>query len=289
MIVIATSPRSRRSSRQPRPGGSAAGHAIHAVSCAQGHDRGPAEPVSRSRTNTSVLPFVSAGARLAADESKATKRPSSLNSGLVLMPSPCFPLLLRLTPSVLPLERSRTNTSTAPLVSPATRFAADESNATTTPSALADGALARPLIPSPCLPLLRTLTRSVKPREPPPLRQRKGSPTLITRRALSAAARTWFPVLLISGRDSTLTLTRRTSRHTTLGSTGRVEVGQFPHPMLARVTLVERVAGQSASTAGSARGSAPTWLWGGLWHSFWGSRRRRIVCGGRREARFGEA
>jgi len=59
--------------------------------------------------------------------------------------------------------RSRTNTSTALLVSPATRFAADESNATTTPSALADGALARPLIPSPCLPLLRTRTRSVNP------------------------------------------------------------------------------------------------------------------------------
>src|SRR5207244_2631327 len=34
---------------------------------------------------------------------------------------------------------------------------------TTTPFALTAGALARPLMPSPCVPLLRTLTSSVKP------------------------------------------------------------------------------------------------------------------------------
>ncbi len=48
-------------------------------------------------------------------------------------------------------------------MSPATRLVAAESNATTCPVALADGALARALLPSPCLPFVRTLTNSATP------------------------------------------------------------------------------------------------------------------------------
>jgi hypothetical protein len=90
-------------------------------------------PVTRSWTKMSVLPLVSPGTRLVADDAKATKRPSPLTAGPVLLPFACLPLLLTLTRWVLPLARSRTTTSTAPLLSPPTRLVAAESNATTSP------------------------------------------------------------------------------------------------------------------------------------------------------------
>lgn len=117
--------------------------------------------VTRSRRNTSKVWSVSAGTRLAAVESNATNRPSPLTEGRVLSPFPCSPALLRLTRSVRSAARSRTNTSSARLVSPATRFVATESNATTVPFALTAGRLDRPLIPfdSPNAP---TLIRTVR-------------------------------------------------------------------------------------------------------------------------------
>ena len=48
-------------------------------------------PVSRSWTNTSGTPLVSAGTRLAAAESNVTSRPSSLMSGRRLLSSACPP------------------------------------------------------------------------------------------------------------------------------------------------------------------------------------------------------
>jgi hypothetical protein len=132
-------------------------------------------PVTRSWTKMSVLPLVSPGTRLVADDEKETKRPSPLRSGPLLLPFASLPLLVTLTRWVLPLARSRTNTSTAPLLSPPTRLVAAESNATTSPLLFTAGALERALMPSPCLPLLRTLTSSVRParrsrrrRSPPP-------------------------------------------------------------------------------------------------------------------------
>jgi hypothetical protein len=65
--------------------------------------------------------FVSPGTRLVADDSKATKRPSPLSAGPVLAPFPGLPLLSTLTTCVLPLARSRTKTSMAPLSSPGAR------------------------------------------------------------------------------------------------------------------------------------------------------------------------
>jgi hypothetical protein len=70
-------------------------------------------------------------------------------------------LLLTLTTVVRAVVRSWTKRSTTPLLSPPTRFVACESNAATSPFALIAGALKRPLMSSPCLPLLRTLTSSV--------------------------------------------------------------------------------------------------------------------------------
>jgi hypothetical protein len=43
-------------------------------------------PLLRSRTNTSVAPFVSPGTRLVASDAKATSRPSALIEGYVLAP-----------------------------------------------------------------------------------------------------------------------------------------------------------------------------------------------------------
>ena len=92
-------------------------------------------PVWRSRTNTSSLPLVSPGTRLLASELKATKRPSAEIAGSKLSPLPWTPPGPRLTRWVVPVWRSRTNTSSTPLVSPGTRLVASESKATKRPSA----------------------------------------------------------------------------------------------------------------------------------------------------------
>src|SRR5947208_3247239 len=83
-------------------------------------------PVLRSRTKTSPTPFVSPFTSWAADDPKATKRPSAEIATPMLSRLPCAPLELTLTRVVLPVLRSRTKTSVTPFVSPATRLAAYE-------------------------------------------------------------------------------------------------------------------------------------------------------------------
>src|SRR5439155_233563 len=120
-------------------------------------------PVCRSWTKTSAYPLVASATRLVAYDSKATKRPSALIEGLPLEPLPSVPALLTLTRSVVPVHRSRTNTSCHPLVSPGTRWVAREEKATKRPSALIAGLLrvSPPLFAS--FPALSTFTRSVVP------------------------------------------------------------------------------------------------------------------------------
>ena len=65
---------------------------------------------------------------------KATKRPSAESDGRTLPASPWRPPVATLTRSVRPVRRSRTNTSSAPLVSPGTRLVACELKATKRPS-----------------------------------------------------------------------------------------------------------------------------------------------------------
>src|SRR5207245_3961041 len=120
-------------------------------------------PAVRSRRNTSREEWVSAGTRLVADESNAMTRPSALIDGRVLSLSPCIPLVVTLTRSVVLVFPSCTKTSTAPLVSFATRLFAAESKAVHLP--LIDGREYRPLMPFPWAPEVLTLTRLVDPEE----------------------------------------------------------------------------------------------------------------------------
>jgi hypothetical protein len=69
------------------------------------------------------------------------------------------PSLARETSSVRPVLRSRTNVSSTPFVSPATRFDAWDVNATYLPSLLSDGPQDRP---SAAAPSLATETHSVR-------------------------------------------------------------------------------------------------------------------------------
>src|SRR5262245_25495871 len=123
-------------------------------------------PVRRSRTNTSAVPLLSPWTRLDDSDENATKRPSPLMLGppmrsrTPLAPSPCLPLEETLTRSVVPSNRSRTNTSAVRLVSLGTRFSENDENATKRPSALTDG---NSLSWSPCTPALLALTSSVTP------------------------------------------------------------------------------------------------------------------------------
>ena len=85
---------------------------------------------------------MSPGTRLLASEMKATKRPSALSAGGPRNHAsrfPCMPSLATLTRSVIPVCRSRTNTSSALLLSPGTRLEADDLKATKRPSALSAG------------------------------------------------------------------------------------------------------------------------------------------------------
>src|SRR5581483_4016880 len=83
----------------------------------------------------SETPFVSPGTRLDADELNTTTCPLA---EIAAKPLPAFawaPVDETLTRVVIPVCRSRTNTSCAPLVSPGTRLDAVESNSTYRPSA----------------------------------------------------------------------------------------------------------------------------------------------------------
>ncbi len=89
---------------------------------------------NRSRTKTSIAPFVSPATRLVASDSNTTKRPSPLMAGQRLAPSACPPPLVTLTRSVVPLCRLRMKMSLALFVSPGTRFDESEAKATRFPS-----------------------------------------------------------------------------------------------------------------------------------------------------------
>src|SRR4051794_19823921 len=64
--------------------------------------------LTRSRTNTSVRPFVSPPTRLVASDSNATNRPSAEISGRLDDPLPATSRLLTDTSRVVPRFRSRT-------------------------------------------------------------------------------------------------------------------------------------------------------------------------------------
>src|SRR5262249_43927384 len=113
--------------------------------------------------NTQLL--VSFGTRLDAAEKNATRGPSPLMAGSVLASFACAPALLTLTRSVVPVCRSRTNTSVVPLVSPGTRLLAVEVKATKRPSVLIAtlGLRVLPLAALPWVLPVATLTRSAVP------------------------------------------------------------------------------------------------------------------------------
>src|SRR4051812_37195782 len=119
---------------------------------------------------TSETPFVS-GARLVASDRKTTKRPSALSAGLALAPLPWAPPVERLMRAVTPLPRLRTKMSATPLVSPETRFDAEDENAIHLPFALRDDSALAPFASPPDG---VRLTRWVSPL---PRRKTKTSPT----------------------------------------------------------------------------------------------------------------
>src|SRR4051794_16778490 len=106
------------------------------------------------------MPFVSRATRLDAFDAKLTNAPPALIAGAPEAPSPGPPPRAALTSDVVPVWRSHTNTSGAPLVSPATRLDAADSNTTKRPSAdrsgFDDGPFASP-------PPAATLTRVTAP------------------------------------------------------------------------------------------------------------------------------
>ena len=86
-----------------------------------------ARPGAGIRTNTSHVPLVSPGTRLVASDSKATKRPSAESAGRVAVQHRPGRRPARRSPAgSCRVRRSRTNTSSAPLVSPGTRLVASE-------------------------------------------------------------------------------------------------------------------------------------------------------------------
>jgi hypothetical protein len=112
-------------------------------------------PATTSRTKTSSVPFVSPATRFGALEMKVTKRPEM--DGLWLDPFACTSSSATLTRTVRWVVRMWTKTSSSPLVSPETRFEAEESKATKLPVASRAGRVLSSLA---WAPLLRTLTRS---------------------------------------------------------------------------------------------------------------------------------
>ena len=103
-------------------------------------------PVCTSRTKTSGAPLVSPGTRFDAADWKTTKRPSAdtsaFDDGPLRSPPPAA-TLTRVTAPSGPVRK----TSATPFWSPATRFDADETNATRPPSADSTGELDGPLAP----------------------------------------------------------------------------------------------------------------------------------------------
>jgi len=117
-------------------------------------------PACRARTNTSATPLVSPATSPSASEVNDTHVPSPLIAGLADAPLPSVPELLTLTRVVTPDCRSRRKTSLTPLVSPATRLVATDSNTTYRPSELMAG---QPQSPSASAPAVLTLARTVSP------------------------------------------------------------------------------------------------------------------------------
>ena len=117
-------------------------------------------PVWRSKTKASRWPFVSPSTRFVAADVNATRRPSPLIEGESLPPFAFAPASPTLTRVVVFAWRSRTKTSLTSFESPATRFVADEENATNRPSVLIAGSKLSSLASAPAL---STLTRVVSP------------------------------------------------------------------------------------------------------------------------------
>ena len=110
----------------------------------------------RSRQNTSVLSLLSLATRSVASDENATWVPSVLRLGSSLAPFPGAPVVDALTSSVDGFgPRVRTKTSVLPLVSPGTRFGADDTKATTLPLSSIAGDRLSPLA---WLPSAATLT-----------------------------------------------------------------------------------------------------------------------------------
>src|SRR5439155_24492956 len=103
---------------------------------------------TRSRTNTSPTPLLSPATRFEAFDAKLTNAPLALIAGAADAPLAGAPSRPALTSEVVPVCRSRTNTSPAPFASPGTRFDASDRNTTKRPSAdrsgLDDGPFASP-------------------------------------------------------------------------------------------------------------------------------------------------
>jgi hypothetical protein len=113
-------------------------------------------------TKASVCELVSPATRLDAEESKPLHAPSPLIADPVDGPFASPPAASTLTRVVAPVDRSCTNTSRLPLVSPGTRFVANDSNATLVPSPLIAGpSSALELLPLAWFPALSTLTRVI--------------------------------------------------------------------------------------------------------------------------------
>src|SRR5919107_2507025 len=135
-----------------------------------GRPRGPTDtrrvvPRRRSRTNTSFIPLVSRRTRFVAAEVKATYRPFAEIVGSTLPLSPCRPFAPTETRCTRPDRRSRTKTSSAPLVSPGTRLDASDTKATKRPSAdIAGTVCCSPLPPLACSPVPLTDTRTTPDR-----------------------------------------------------------------------------------------------------------------------------
>ena len=117
---------------------------------------------SRSRRKTLMNAFRSSGARLLADDSKATNRPEGERSGLPEVSLPGAPAapLARLTSVTVAAAISRTNTFATLLSSSLERLFASDVKATRFPSPEMLGLTASPLAAAPLAPA-RLLTRVV--------------------------------------------------------------------------------------------------------------------------------
>src|SRR3989338_3109327 len=145
----------------------------------------PPAPRQVSRTKTSATPFKSLATRLVAEEENAMKRPSGVMAGAVLEPlsasAPAVEIETRevegVQPPPAPAQVSRTKTSGAPFVSPATRLLASERKATKRPSELMAGS---ELVELPSAPPVEIETRRVLRAQPSSPRQVSRQKTSVT-------------------------------------------------------------------------------------------------------------